>query len=245
MSQAQQFLNPLFGQGYAEKVAGIAKGNLIGFWRLAERSGTTAVNYEGTAARDGTYSGPTLAAALFLDGQPTPQFDAVNDVVDLYSASLSGAFDGGEGTVLIWAKVRAASVWSDASNRYPFFYQVDANNRVYLQKSSVTDRLDFYYVAGGVTEFRPVSGHSPVGWSCYAISWSKTADEVKCYIDGVQQGATMTGLGTWAGSLDSDKCNIGAIGAASPSGVYDGYLANHALWDAPLTSAQIEVISKV
>jgi hypothetical protein len=66
-------ISPAFGgyaQTYKDKVLGTVPDDLIAYWTLAETSGSTADNAEGTAARDGTYTGVTLNSSTGPDGQP-------------------------------------------------------------------------------------------------------------------------------------------------------------------------------
>ena len=77
---------------YIQKVLGIEPGNLIAYWPMSEPSGGIAINAEGTAARNGAYTGVTLAQPGIGDGNTCPLFDGANDFNNVYSASLDAAF---------------------------------------------------------------------------------------------------------------------------------------------------------
>ena len=225
--------------GYINKVLGIASGNLIAYWPGNETSGTNADNAEGTAARDGTYSGVTLDAITGPAGLPTGQWDGTNDVLDIYSTSLRDAFNDAEGTAMVWAKVSGAGVWTDSTNRYLLNLRTDSNNQVQFLKLTSNNDIFIRYEAGGVQE--TVTDSSLAGtldWFHLAITWSVAADEMKAYINGSQVGSTQTVLGTWVGNLSSTETVIGAANT-TPGSVWDGYLAHPAIWTTPLTGAQI------
>ena len=74
----------------------------------------------------------------------------------------------------------------------------------------------------------------------YAITVSESADQSKAYINAVQQGATNTGLGTWAGNLDSNACHFGSSdGSAFP---HNGLADHIAIYDNALNLAQLQTI---
>ena len=80
-----------------QKVITTQADNLIVYWPLWETSGTTIDNYEGTAARDGTYSSVTLGETGIGDGKTSPRFDGTNDYCAIHTTSLQSAFNGAEG----------------------------------------------------------------------------------------------------------------------------------------------------
>ena len=234
--------------GYSKKVLSIAPANLIAYWPLWETSGATADNLEGTAARDGAYTGVTLNSSTGPDGRPVGLWDGANDYCNIYSASLNTAFNGAEGTVALWAKVSAAGVWADGLLRYNIRLTVDGNNFVNLKKLAAANGIQYDYKAGGTLLSRAVGSISTTGWYNIAMTWSKSAGgdgEVRGYYNGIQQGATLTALGVWAGALTSTACIIGADDTPSPGFVWDGLLAHVAVWNTPLTPAQIALLAVI
>jgi len=236
------------GGSYSGKILGTAAANLIGYWPLWETSGATADNLEGTAARDGAYTGVTLNSSTGPDGKPVPLFDGANDFVDIYSASLNTAFSGAEGTAAIWVKVSAAGVWTDSTARYPLTLKEDANNSVIISKFTTDNTIRFAYEANNVIE--PVADTSIGGstaWNHLAVTWSKSSGgtgEVKGYINGVQVGTTQQTLGVYAGELFINTTVIGAVSNA-PASAWSGWLAHCAVWTTPLTLAQILALATV
>lgn len=235
---------PFFPTSYAAKVLAVESADLIGYWPMWELSGAVADNYEGTAARDGAFTGVTLGQVGIGDGRTCPLFDGANDYCDVYSVGLRDVFDGGEGAMMAWAKVSGAGVWSDATARRVFILRVDPNNRIYFGRATDANTLEFRYEAAGTDEYASVGGQSSTDWMQLAVTWSALADEVKYYLNGAQVGSTKTLLGIWAGLINSNNCVLGA-GSATPSAVWDGYAAHGAVWKKPLTAAQILELSTV
>ena len=227
--------------GLVEKILGTENDDLLGYWLMDESSGVTADNAEGTAARDGTYIGSTL-------GQSVAPFtavlmDGVNDCVDIFSLNLQSAFSATAGTMLVFAKVSGSGVWTDGSTRQIFYIAADSNNRIFIQKDNANNQLQYFYIAGGTIESVTKTAMTTTDWMCVALTWDKTADEVKAYYNGVQEGTTLTGLGNWVGSLGSQLVNFGtADNTPAVAQGFDGYQAHGALWSKALTAAQILAI---
>jgi len=233
--------------GYSKKVLSIAPANLIAYWPLWETSGATADNLEGTAARDGAYTGVTLNSSTGPDGKPVPLFDGTNDYVDIYSASLNTAFSGAEGTVFLWGKVSGVGVWTDGSNRELISLYVDGNNYIFIRKNSGNNTLTYYYNADGALEVTAKAAISETGWMALGLTWSMSSGgdgQVKAYYNGAQESATDTSLGTWAGSFNAARTLVGA-GTTVPAAVFSGYLAHVAIWTTPLTAAQMLALATV
>jgi hypothetical protein len=240
-------ISPAFGgfaQTYKDKVLGTVPDDLIAYWTLAETSGSTADNAEGTAARDGTYTGVTLNSSTGPDGQPVGLWDGANDYCDIFSLNFRAAFDGAEGTMLLWAKVSGAGVWTDGSTRNICTLRVNSNNKLGMGRPAGNNHFSYSYASGGTPFVILKEGISETGWMSMAITWSETADEMKAFYNGVQEGSTQTGLGTWAGDLADDRTILGAT-ITTPTSVWSGYLAHAALWSSPLTPAQILELATV
>jgi hypothetical protein len=230
-------------QTYTQKVLATQAANLIAYWPLNEAAGATADNAEGTAARDGTYTGVTLGATGIGDGNTAASFDGTTSRCNIFTASLNTAFNNQEGTAAIWFQMSGAGVWTDGANRVLLVLQADASNRVLLRKSSANNQLDCFYTAGGTAkQVNPAT--STLAWAHLAITWSKSGDAVKVYLNGAQSGATQTGLGVWAGALNNAATVIGAA-TTTPTLVTSGSIAHAAVWTTPLSGAQIATLATV
>ena len=139
---------PLASQQYSDRVLNTQNASLIGYWRLQEGSGSNADNYEGTAARDGTYTGATLGQTGIGDGLTAPTFDGVNDFVDCYSSSLNTPFDGDEGSIMCWGLI-ASSVWTDGSDRELYQFGAGGNDFIFVRKQATSNQLRFLHFSTG------------------------------------------------------------------------------------------------
>jgi hypothetical protein len=225
----------IFGGYYAK----LLQHGPIAYWPLWEAAGSSAeclVNPVQAAGMAGVTWGQTGIG----DGKTSALFDGANDYGSVTAAPLSAlaaAFNPAEGTVLTWAKVSGAGVWSDGGNRQLFYTKYDTTNQLMIRKSTSENELYFYTRMGGTVKAVQVS-LSTVDWFCAAVTWSKTANQVKAFVNGVQQGSTQTGLGTW------NPANLIAcwfIGSAnsSPANVWDGNLAHQAIFDRALAPAEL------
>lgn len=232
--------NPL---AYTNKVIALAP---IAYWPQAESGGTVVVDESGNS-RNGAYraSGePLLGQTGIGDGRTSALYDGTNDYANVFSASLQAAFNGSEGTLAFWLKVSGAGVWSDGVNRRMAIFRVDANNRLYMERSTTANRIVANYIAGATALAVNVTTAAPTDWLHFAMTWSKVADQFKCYVSGAQSGATQTGLGVWAGSIGATTT---ALGASDTSGTnpWSGNLAHVAVWASPLSAAQIATLAAV
>jgi hypothetical protein len=212
----------------------------ISYLPLWEPSGIVANDISGNA-RHGAYTGVTLGQTGISDGRTSPLFDGINDYTNIYSASLAGAFNGAEGTVVLWGFL-PAGVWIDSQTRVFVGIRVDANNLVIINRTSTNNQLLLRYVAGGTISGGTIT-FSSTTWFHMAITWSKSADQMIRYINGAQTGATSTGLGVWAGALSSTQCTLGALNTV-PQQILSGNLAHAAIWNKALSPAQIARLAK-
>jgi hypothetical protein len=117
--------------------------------------------------------------------------------------------------------------------------KVDVDNQIYMRKTDQANEIGYQYKPGGDNLFMAKGSMSTTDWFHMAITWSKVANEVKYYYNGVQEGATWQGFAAWAGgALDNDECVVGAFNTV-PVNVHDGFLAYPMLWSTPLTAAEL------
>lgn len=207
-----------------------------------QNEGTGTVITELVNGWNWVYSGPQWGLGTFLDGSPVPFYDGLLDFGNIYTAALASAFNGAAGTVMIWAKVYNAGVWTDGATRRILCLLADINNYVILDRTTTNNQLRFLYTAGGITEtVTTTSIGGATGWFSIVITWDKAAGvdgEVLAYINGAQVGTTQTSLGIWAGSISSSFTLIGAR-TQTPTNPFHGYLGPCAIWTSALTSTQI------
>lgn len=224
---------------YTNKVIALSP---IAYWPMAESSGLTALDASGNG-RNGTYSAVTLGQTGIGDGRTAALFSS--SYVNIYSASLEGALSVAEGTLSVWFQFQSAGIWTDAAARQFIQIRTDANNLVALRRTSTNNQLQSQYVAGGTSKTVNITSvGGSVAWNHFALTWSKSADQMIAYINGAQSGAIQTGLGVWAGALSSTLCLIGAS-TQTPGSPMSGLLAHAAVWASPLSAAQIATLAVV
>lgn len=252
---------PVFGRGLArglgraddggehitpmsQRILAIKQSNLIGYWKLDETTGTTARDSSPTGA-NGAYAGTfTLNQAGIGDGSKAVSFGGgrVNLTAAIAALNGVGVFNPLKGTMFCWAKMANAGVWTDGVSRILFEIGVDANNRIFFNKSAANNRFDMFYNAGGVSKQIVKSSFSPMDFFSMALTWDKVADQVKSYIGGVQNGATLTGLGVWVGALAAGFTAIADFNSAGSGNNHLGLEAHVAVWNEVLTDDENAII---
>jgi hypothetical protein len=217
----------------------------IAYWLLDEKGGTVAydaVTMRAVGAQNGVHTAVTLGQPGIGDGRTSPLYDGVNGYTDVVSAALAAAFDGSEGTAMCWARVANAGVWTDGASRTALTVFVDADNLLLLQRNGVNNQLFWYYEANTVIDSVVLGGLTTTDWMHLALTWSASADEVRAYYNGAQTGATQVGLGAWAGVPSRTIAGASTVAPVAP---WSGYLDHVALWDRPLTPAEIADLAVV
>ena len=212
------------------------------YWPLSETSGAVANDISGNGYH-GAYTGVDLAQPGIGDGRTAPYFDGANDYTNVYSAGLAAAFNGAEGTLLVWARVADAGVWTDGASRYMMNLYVNASNRIHIVKSSSNNLVAMLYRANGTSQQHSFSAFT-LSWLALALTWSAADDEVCGYANGVAAGVPLSGLGAWAGVLSASTTVIGAY-STTPTGVYLGWLGHAALWNRALTPTEVAEVSRL
>jgi len=214
----------------------------IAYWMQDEKQGGVSydmVTARSNGARNGAYTGVTLGQPGIGDGRTAALYDGLNDYDSIHTANFVAAFNPSEGTVLAWARVSAAGVWTDGAQREIFNLQVDIQNRIQIHKGAANNRTDWRYEANNTDNTNSDFAFTSTDWFSVGITWSVAADEARHFRNGVQFGATQNGLGVWVGALNAGNTVIGALGTVPTNNVWDGYLAHVSIWDRPLTPAEM------
>lgn len=221
---------------YMDKVKGYSP---TAYWPMNELAGTVCKDRSGNGF-DGTYTGVTLGQPGIGDGHKCPLFDGVNDYVNIYSAGLNAAFDGAEGTFMIWGLVND---WTDDTVRLMMRLYDDADNSYDLKKNNGpagANAIRAYAEAGAAGDGdndSTLTGSTV--FNQYVLTWSDLANQAEWFQNGVSAG-TIALANSWDGAgLDNTRTLIGA-NITTPGGVWDGRLAHCALWAGTVLSvAQI------
>lgn len=161
-------------------------------------------------------------------------FNGSTSFVNIFSAGLQGALNTTEGSISAWVKI-PTSVWTDGVGRLCVRVFVDASNLINFTKAVASNFFNMVYTAGGTSKTASIA-LSATGWVHLVMTFSKTNDQVKGYLNGIQSGVTATSLGTWAGTP-----SILCIGAAStvPVSPFSGFIDDVKLYNRPLTAAEV------
>jgi len=212
---------------------------IVGLWTLGEASGTTCYDSSGHGLH-GTYTGVQLAQPG-VDRFTAAKYDGLTSYANIYSAGLASAFNGAEGTLACSLKISSAALWGDSSVRRIVMLRVDTNNRVTLLKNGASG-IGALRVAGSVNSAVTVA-ETRSTWLHVAMTWSKSADYVRLFVNGALSGTPAIGLGTFSGALASTTCCIGA-GDTTPANVWSGSLQYAMLLNRAATAAEITQMAR-
>lgn len=190
---------------------------------LVDIASGTAIPARVNTAYNGTLTGWDLQNASGPVAGTLAPLSGAGDYGNIGSLAL--AFNGAVGSALIYGKMDAA-LWSDANDYYLCIHQVNANNTYRIYKSGVLG-IRVYIAIGGVAKIVTLGvPASPSDWFCVGLSWKDSANgnEVKCFLNGSQGGATQTGFGAWTGTTTSHL--VGAL-STTPANPWHGLMAYH------------------
>lgn len=233
-ASGQRSASPRTGRQRRGVGLGILPTALLAEWRFDDGSGAVLRDSSGNGyhgALPGGANTPTWAGGGL-------SFDGSNDYANLYSAGLAAAFSGQEVTIEVVARVSGAGVWTDGTQRHLFEFQVGPTDLVRARRPLTTNNtVSLLYNAGGTLKVvnATVSLTDAV---YYALTASKSADQMRAYLSGAQVGSTQTALGTFTGSLNSATTVAGAAGATGAA-PWSGSIHYLIVRSAALSAAQI------
>ena len=237
------FMQKPFDVQYFQHIKRLFGTALIGYWPLDEAAGASTVTDYSGQGNDGTPSNVTFGQAGIGDGRTGALFTpASNSYVDLFSAALAADVSVTELTLAIWAKVSAAGVWTDSTFRTMMIFRADSNNEVEIYKPSSANALGVEYIGGGTSDFSTTTSYANTYWQHIALTLSKSADELKGYVNGVQAMATQSTLDTWSGALTA--AILGAY-TLVPASLWSGYLAHAILLNRAATAQEIAEAARI
>jgi len=222
-------------QSYVDLTKSIDLTSLLVFYPLNEISGTTAINAEGTGARNATYSNITLNSDTSPFGEGSPTFNGLTSAVDIYSASLASAFNNNTFSLNLWFKRNPL----DSAVRTLTNIGVNASNLIsVLQINSSTVRVRYLYV--GTARDVNITTSSDA-WNMYTMTYSIPANEMKVSFNGSQYGSTLTTLSAWSEGISAGRCYIG-VSDSTLNAPGKGSCAYYSFWNKALTQTEITTL---
>ena len=137
------------------------------------------------------------------------------------------------GTISMWIKLDSTSI-----NGVLIKADVDTNNQLGMAYLNSTTKMRFQYKAGGTNKKidHSVSIENDGNWHHVVVTWDTSADQLKGYIDGSQVGSTVTGLGTWSGTINAFR--VGANSIADNSYV-NGHIDQVAIFTSVVSASTL------
>jgi lysophospholipase L1-like esterase len=229
---------------YKEKVLLMHPSNIIQFIPMDETIGTVATDASGNN-RNGTFTVCTLNQEGFKTGEKSVLLDGVSSWIQLHSASLNTAFNPDEFTMSLWCK-STVTPWGAGPlphDRWTvlFWFQYDADNYVQIFSERNSNTLAWKCTSGGVLSVKYFSMDNPLfnDWMHILITGSVSNNELKFFLNGVQITGTVAYSGWSDGSLTPVATSI------SYAYLFTGYVSHFALWDIPLSNAEIGILADV
>jgi hypothetical protein len=218
----------------------------IGLWGLDD-NGLAQMKDRSRQQNHGVYSGTgvTLNQPGYRNTS-SALFDGSAGYANMYSAGLAEDFNSQELTLAILMRMLNSGVWTDGALRFAVRIGADGNNFVQITKPTASNTLNLEHRAGGTAKANTVAGHADLDWFLLAMTVSVAADQAKAYkrsadagARGMQIGSTLTGLGTWAGALNSGLCVLGGDDI-TPVSVHSGWLMGAALWTKAIPEVDLQ-----
>jgi hypothetical protein len=211
-------------RGYLWQQPFVSDEKTVALYHLEESAG--AVIDSSSLGYNGTNHGMTVRAT----GKFTYGYTAtlVANYIDIIA--MAASFSVTEGSASLWFKVTDVS--SFLSGGSLLLISTDANNYIAIYVDGSGNLIFAYYAGGTAKSVSSVHPNPDTEWHNYKITWTKAGDALKAYFDGVQFGATVGGLGVWAGGLV--KAVVGGGAANTLLGTYDEVRISKISRDVPV-----------
>lgn len=183
---------------------------------------------------NGTATGATFGAVGMGDGNTAAAFDGTGDYIDIHA--MAAAWNGNAGSIIAWGKTAA---WADATVRALVSIAVGSENQVLIFKSATLNTLLFR--RSDSNDDVTITSSALAGSAAYfsaALTWSVAANAMKAYINGVQVGATQTGLLSVVGTPSATLTTIGATNTSGTDS-WSGSIDDVAIFDRALSGAEV------
>ena len=218
--------------------------NLVGYWKLNDGGGTTAID-SSSNSNDGTLTnGPIWSEDVPhnnpVDDNYSVDFDGTNDYIGL-STSVKDLFSG-KSSMSIMAKVKIDSF---PSVNGVVFQQESTNsgdNLLFAIRSTLNSDIDFY-IKDSTGSYKYTNTPAIAGiWYHVVGVFDGATTSITLYINGVQKSQnTSAGAALYTLTEGSENAAIGSIGNGSNRN-FNGNISIITVWDSALTQAEITEI---
>lgn len=166
-----------------------------------------------------------------------------NAYINLFSAALASKFNGNEGSLMVRAKVRDATDWTDGLQKDLIRLDNGADTAIVaFDREGAADEIRCY--------FQPAGGHyhgvtttdlnGTMDWFTAAVTWSRTNTRARGYVNGVQQGLDVNNDVNWSGTLQRAHIGCAYINQwGSNRYGWGGYMGPVLLADRELSIAEV------
>lgn len=206
----------------------------VGYWRLGDSSGATAVDSSGNS-HDGTYTnGPTLAqaGALVGDADTSVSFDGSDDYVALsnpVALRLTSAWTLEAWCFVPTGETQEAALISQEFNTGNVQYMLGFFDGAF---QTLAPSVGFYN--GGWNIANSASGISTNAWHHIVGTWNGTI--LRIYVDGTEMDTTTPGSSP---ASTSDPFRIGSRWDTSGTHKYKGRIDEVAIYGTTLSAARV------
>lgn len=226
----------LLGSRYHDKILAMRRANLLAYWPLNEKFGTTGANsvLDWSGGNRGTPANVTFGSAGIM-GETSAIFNGTTGRIDFSVNPFLTSFNGNSGSLIIWAKARDAAVWVDGLNGVPIRLFTDASNYIVIFKNGANFSCNRIATAPqGIN----VAHGSTLEYFSIGMAWSTTF--LRVYFNGVENNFTFA-PGVWGGILASTF-----VGAQSASAnFWPGNICNVAVWNVPLNTGEMKALATI
>jgi lysophospholipase L1-like esterase len=191
---------------YYQKVKNLFGSSLIAHYSLDEASGVVAIDKSGNGC-DGVYT--AVSYRNMFKGMPWCLFSNDTSKLNIYSTTFNSNFDGNTGSISFAFFVPNTEYLTDGVSKYLLRIRVDANNYIYIYKSTNDYLFRIEIMRGGEAEWAYFSVFN-TNPNFVTISWD--AAGYTLFRNGsVGLKPTMTvNTHTWTGNINTDFAILGA-----------------------------------
>lgn len=227
---------------YTRKVLFTQSANMVAYWPLILSCGDKACDLY-NPQQYGVLTNRSILGGTFLNNDKVAYFDGTT-WINFYSAAIAANMNMAEFTISVWTKIESAQ-WTDGSGRTAVSIGNNATTDIIrIQKQFTNNNYIINYTAGSVAKSVTFAGGATT-WQHLAMTVSASSDEMKVYLNGVQQGSTQTSLGTFSGGIGSTFCVVGNNFTTLAQQAWIGQLAHVTIWNTQLSAAQLLELSSV